>query len=165
MIKITIQGKNQEENQLAWENGKTVQGEMELQENYYEISQVMEKYDFVRNGVEEAKLTQNINLMYIFHPEKDDIGRVRVAMIIWDNNSDQNEIEQTVKLAGLEYQRFLQIKTEAKTKNLKQTAKYILIGGGIGLLVGAVATDTALKAITYSVIGSIGGYAVKTFTK
>ncbi|MDA3046633.1 hypothetical protein OFO10_05625 [Campylobacter sp. VBCF_06 NA8] len=165
MIKITIQGKNQEENQLAWENGKTVQGEMELQKNYYEISQVMEKYDFVRNGVEEAKLTQNINLMYIFHPEKDDIGRVRVAMIIWDNNSDQNEIEQTVKLAGLEYQRFLQIKTEAKTKNRKQTAKYILIGGGIGLLVGAVATDTALKAITYGVIGSIGGYAVKTFTK
>ena len=106
----------------------------------------------------------NLNFMFIYHPEKDDIGRTRVAKILWDNDANQSEIKQTVELAGLEYQRFLQIQTEAKFKK-KLNNKNIIIGGAIGLLVGAVATDTAVKAVALGVVGAIIGGAVKTLRR
>lgn len=157
MIKITIQGKNQEEKQLGWANGE------KSGENYYEICNFMEKYNFIRNGIEEAKFTNEVNMAYIFHPEKDDIGRTRVAMLVWDKDSDQSEIQKTIELAGLDYERFLLICNEAKVKKSKQNnknVKNIFIGGGAGLLVGVAAECSVATTLALCVVGGIIGYGV-----
>lgn len=157
MIKITIQGKNHDQDQLAWENGKELKSENEIQRIYDEISFPMNKNGFLWDDREKAKLLGNINFMFIYHPEKDDIGRTRVAKILWDYKSDQSEIQKTIELAGLDYERFLRICDEAKVKKSKQSNKNTIIGGAVGLLVGAIATDTAIKAIALGAIGAIIG--------
>lgn len=165
MIKITIQGKNHDQDQLAWENGKELKNKDEIQRIYDEISFPMNKNGFLWDDREKAKLLRNINFMFIYHPEKDDIGRTRVAKILWDYKSDQSEIQKTIELAGLDYERFLRICDEAKIKKRKQSNKNTIIGGALGLLVGAIATDTAIKAIALGIVGGIIGSCYNNFKK
>ena len=61
--------------------------------------------------------------VYLKHPIKDKWGRIRVTLILWECGSvTQDDIEETVKIAGLEIEEYKKTK-----ENSKKRFFYILI--------------------------------------
>lgn len=126
MIKITIQGKNHDQDQLAWENGKELKNKDEIQRIYDEISFPMNKNGFLWDDREKAKLLRNINFMFIYHPEKDDIGRTRVAKILWIINQTKLKFKKLLSWQGLIMSSFCEFAMKQKPKNQNKIRKILL---------------------------------------
>ncbi|MGX2981813.1 hypothetical protein [Helicobacter sp. 23-1045] len=76
----------------------------------------------------------------LYHPENDDIGRRRIALIVWDKDTSDEIIQKTLEVMGLEYNRFLELKSEfeARLESNKQVGtnknKLVAIIGGVALI-------------------------------
>lgn len=138
MISATIQGIHKENNRehITAQNGKLIIGEEqrecvnEILRDCREASADDEVYCELDNG----KL-----FCALYHPVKDDIGRMRIALIVWDKDTPNELIQKTLEVMGLEFERFLELKSEfegqfaAKQKG-GVSKSTVAIVGGIALL-------------------------------
>ena len=135
MIRATIQGKDKANNRkhITAQNATLITGEAQTKcvnailRDCKNVSVSGELYYELDNG----KL-----FCALYHPEKDDIGRVRTALIIWDKDTSQELIQKTLEVMGLEFERFLELKREFESqKRVGVSKNTLVIVGGVALLV------------------------------
>lgn len=138
MISATIQGIHKANNRehITAQNGSLITGEAqrecvnEILRNCKNESTDDEVYCELDNG----KL-----FCALYHPVKDDIGRMRIAIIVWDKDTSNELIQKTLEVMGLEFGRFLELKGEFEGQfAVKQkggvSKSTVAIVGGIALL-------------------------------
>lgn len=115
MITATIQGISKENNQkhISAYNGTIITDEVEkervaqLYRDCYEVNSNTEKFRLLKNGK---------FFCAIYHPQKDDIGRERTALIVWDKDTSQELVRKTLEVMGVEFERFLKLQSEFESK-------------------------------------------------
>lgn len=137
MISATIQGIDKSNNRahITAQNGKLITGEAqrecvnEILRDCREVSADDEVFCELDNG----KL-----FCALYHPIKDDIGRRRIALIVWDKDTPNELIQKTLEVMGLELKRFLELKSAFEERFVardKSGGKNIWIAvGGIALV-------------------------------
>lgn len=117
MIFITIQGVEKGGAHESVLNAKKIEGE----EKENEIAKLL-------NFINQNKINANKRFIGRFgdkyfctltHPQKDIYGRGRLAMIYWDKDESEENIKQSLKIAGLSYEDFKLQFDEATKKDLK----------------------------------------------
>ena len=142
MIIATIQGASAKQ---SYRYITAVDGEIIPQEKQRKfINKLFDDGEEVSMNKEEYLKLENGKLACaIFHPQKDDIGRKRYALLVWDEDTNEELIEQTIKIMGLELVRFDELKRDyERSLNQKKTQalfnKIIAIGLGVIVLAGIV---------------------------
>lgn len=138
MISATIQGINKANNRkhITAQNGKLITGEAqrecvnEILRDCKEVSADDEVYCELDNG----KL-----FCALYHPIKDDIGRKRIALIVWDKDTPNELIQKTLEVMGLELERFLELKSAFEERFVARqkggvSKSTVAIVGGIALI-------------------------------
>lgn len=147
MISATIQGIHKENNRkhTTAQNGKLITGEAQKEC----INAILR--DCKDESVDDevyCELDNGKLFCALYHPMKDDIGRMRIALIVWDKDTSNELIQKTLEVMGLEYERFLELKGEfdkrfaARQKDSVSKGTLAIVGG-IALL--AFATYLLLK--------------------
>lgn len=109
MISATIQGIDKSNNRahITAQNGSLITGEAQ-RECVNEILRDCKNEsadDEVYCELDNGKL-----FCALYHPIKDDIGRKRIALIVWDKDTPNELIQKTLEVMGLELERFLELK-------------------------------------------------------
>lgn len=65
------------------------------------------------------KLKNNKTLALLYHPIKDDFGRLRPAIIVYENTISDEELQESLNKFGLDYNRFLELKNKNKRTKIK----------------------------------------------
>lgn len=138
MISATIQGINKVNNRkhITAQNGKLITGEAQREC----VNAILRdcKNESADNEV-YCELDNSKLFCALYHPVKDDIGRKRIALIVWDKDTSNELIQKTLEVMGLELKRFLELKSEfeerfaAKQKG-SVSKSTVAIVGGIALL-------------------------------
>lgn len=144
MITATIQGISQKNNRkhISAQDGKIIRGKIEQEQ----ITQLYKDCASVNLDAQElfCELDNGKFFCALYHPQKDDIGRVRIALIVWDKDTSQELIQKTLEVMGLEFERFLGLKREFESRQKVGVSKNTLVVvGGIALL--ALATYLLFK--------------------
>ena len=133
MIIATIQGKNKKEETITTLNGEFVYGDEEQRC----IDKILANTKNIGNIGKQKFCSVNDNfIVFIDHPEKDDIGSIRTAMVFYNKDITKEEIYKTIEKMGLDIQNFDKLQKE-------YTEKKALIKGVI--LLAAVGTILWLK--------------------
>lgn len=130
MVLATIQGKNSQNDQITALNGKIIFGEDE-QKQIDDLIDFRSKFKITYKQREEFIKKGNKFFVFLKHIEPDDIGRTRVAMLLYDKNTPKDEIEKTLNVMGLDVANFNNILNKYKTKR-------VIIGAIICLVVAGV---------------------------
>lgn len=138
MISATIQGIDKSNNRahITAQNGKLITGDVqrecvnEILRDCKEVSADDEVYCELENG----KL-----FCALYHPIKDDIGRKRIALIVWDKDTSNELIQKTLEVMGLEIKRFLELKGAFEERFVARqkggvSKSTVAIVGGIALI-------------------------------
>lgn len=138
MISATIQGIDKSNNRehITAQNGKLITGEAQREcvnailRDCREVNADNEAYCELDNG----KL-----FCALYHPIKDDIGRKRIALIVWDRDTPNELIQKTLEVMGLEVERFLELKSAFEEQFVARdksgvSKSTVAIVGGIALL-------------------------------
>lgn len=138
MISATIQGIDKSNNRehITAQNGKLITGEVQREcvnailRDCKEVSADDEMYCELDNG----KL-----FCALYHPIKDDIGRLRIALIVLDKDTPNELIQKTLEVMGLDYERFLELKGAFEERFAARqkggvSKNTVVIVGGIALL-------------------------------
>ena len=134
MIIATIQGENKKEETMTTLNGEFVYGD----EQQRCIDKILANTKNIDNRGKQKFCSVNDNfIVFIDHPEKDDIGRIRTAMVFYNKDITKEEIYKTIEKMGLDIQNFDKLQKE-------YTEKKALIKGAI-LFAVAVGTILWLK--------------------
>lgn len=109
MISATIQGIHKENNRkhITAQNGKLITGEAQRKC----VNAILKAFKGIKvNGDSYSELDSGELLCTMYHPIKDDIGRRRIALIVWDKDTPNELIQKTLEVMGLEIKRFLELK-------------------------------------------------------
>lgn len=136
MITATVQGISQENNRkhISAQDGKIITGKIEQEQ----VTRLYMDCESVNLNTQElfCELDNGKLFCALYHPEKDDIGRVRTALIVWDKDTSQELIQETFEVMGLEFERFLELKREFESqKRVGVSKNTLVIVGGVALLV------------------------------
>ena len=136
MISATIQGKYKENRgkHITAQDGKLITGDAQTKcvnailKDCQNVNMSREYYCELENG----KL-----FCALYHPQKDDIGRTRIALIVWDKDTSNEMIQKTLEVMGLEFERFKRLEREFK-RNKIGVSKNALVAIGVIALVASV---------------------------
>ncbi len=105
-------------------------------------------------------------LCVIYHAQKDDKGRIRPALVLWDKNEDLNKVKETLKVMGLDRERFDELYTQYQ-KATRECESIKKIGGGaivgaccLGFISLIITKGNAIGAIVSGVIGAVIGVGI-----
>ena len=115
MIIATIQGKNKKEETITTLNGEFIHNKEEqryIDEIYRNTRKIKYKN---KQGIYPVK---DKFLAFAEHPENDDIGRIRTAMIFYDKNTPKKEIDKTLEVMGLDIRNFNELLNKYKQKRI-----------------------------------------------
>lgn len=136
MITATVQGISQENNRkhISAQDGKIITGKIEQEQ----VTRLYMDCESVNLNTQElfCELDNGKLFCALYHPEKDDIGRRRIALVVWDKDTSQELIQKTLEVMGLEFERFLELKREFESqKRVGVSKNTLVIIGGVALLV------------------------------
>ncbi len=137
MISATIQGKYKENRgkHITAQDGKLITGEAQTKcvnailEDCKEVNVSGEYYCELENG----KL-----FCALYHAEKDDIGRKRIALIVWGKDTSNEMIQKTLEVMGLEFERFKRLEREFKRNKIGVSKNALVAIGVIALVASAI---------------------------
>ncbi|TQR34426.1 hypothetical protein DMB92_00205 [Campylobacter sp. MIT 99-7217] len=110
-------------------------------------------------------------LCLIQHPKKDDIGRTRIALVLFSQNENEDIVHKTLDIMGLEYDRFKNLRQKylvSKNNTLKTQRMPMLVvacavvGGGLAY---TYKDNVAIVALGAVIGGFLGYKAYKGFLK
>ena len=139
MISATIQGKDKSNNRqhTTAKNGELITGEAQKKC----VNAILKDSQNVNiDGEYYCELENSKFFCALYHPECDDIGRMRIALIVWDKDTSDELIQKTLEVMGFEYNHFLELKSEfeARVESNQQVGanknKLVAIMGGIALV-------------------------------
>lgn len=136
MISATIQGVDKANNRarISAQNGKLITGEAQREC----VNAILR--DCKDISVNEELYCELDNAKFfcaLYHPQKDDIGRRRTALIVWDKDTPMELIQKTLEVMGLEFERFVRLQAdfeaERKARQSGVAKNTLIIVGGIVL--------------------------------
>ena len=137
MISATISGIHKENNRkhITAQNGKLITGEVQREC----VNAILKAFSGIKVREESYfEIDSGELLCTMYHPIKDDIGRRRIALIVWDKDTSNELIQKTLEVMGLSYERFLELKSEFEERFVvrdKSGGRKIWIAvGGIALV-------------------------------
>lgn len=128
MVYASMQGKNEDNKRVTAVDGKLLIAGEEENKILLDIAKKLStrRLDF-------SGMIRNLNRFerycYLNHPEVDDIGRPRKALIIWDKNEPEENIRKTIEAIGINNFNEWELANEKYLK--KDFQKKIIIGIGI----------------------------------
>lgn len=133
MITATIQGVSKKDNgkPISVFNGKIITGKEaskrteELFEDCYEVN--------LNSQELFCKLANGKFFCAMPHPQKDEMGRTRIALLVWDKDTDCELVKQSIEVMGLEYERFKRLKREYLSSQKLFGKNALFVVGGIAL--------------------------------
>ena len=132
MIVAIVQGKDKGLYDTVID-GKIVSGK----EQQDAINKLLSKIPSIKiTGNGGFKLETGEFFCHMQHPEKDVEGRYRIVLIVWDKNTAEEIIKETIEGIGCDYDKFVQVRSEIN--NEKKTLKKIMMLLGIFLILVAV---------------------------
>ena len=136
MISATISGKDKANNRkhITAQNGKLITGEAQIKC----VNAILKDCQNVNvSGEYYCELENGKLFCALYHAEKDDIGRKRTALIVWDKDTSNEMIQKTLEVMGLEFERFKRLEREFK-RNKIGVSKNALVAIGVIALVASV---------------------------
>ncbi|ETD25143.1 hypothetical protein [Helicobacter macacae] len=138
MINATISGIHKENHRkhITIQNGKLVTDETQREC----VNAILKECSGIKvRGDSYFELDNGKIFCSLCHPIKDDIGRKRIALIVWDKDTSNELIQKTLEVMGLEYERFLELKGEFEERFVARqkggaSKNTVVIVGGIALL-------------------------------
>lgn len=138
MISATIQGIHKENNRehITAQNGSLITGEAQREC----VNKIL--WDCKNESTDDevyCELDNGKLFCALYHPVKDDIGRKRIALIVWDKDTPNELIQKTLEVMGLDYERFLELKGAFEERFVARqkggvSKSTVAIVGGIALL-------------------------------
>lgn len=129
-IAITMQRAKENESDVVFADGVFLQNEEALKtsESIYDLC----KNENLDKEIVK-KLKNNKTLALLYHPIKDNFGRLRPAIIVYENTISDEELQDSLNKFGLDYNRFLELKNKNKRTKIKVIfgAMFIIILGVI----------------------------------
>lgn len=125
-IAIIMQRAKVNESDVVFADGVFLQNEEALQtsESIYDLCK-NEKLD--KEIIKRLKNNKTLALLY--HPIKDDFGRLRPAIIVYENTISDKELQESLNKFGLDYNRFLELKNKRTKIKVIFGAMFIMILG------------------------------------
>ena len=137
MISATISGKDKANNRkhITAQNGKLITGEAQREC----VNAILKDCQNVNvSGEYYCELENGKFFCALYHPEPDDIGRKRIALIMWNKDTSNEMIQKTLEVMGLEYECFLRLKSEFDFESNQKVGtsknKLVAIIGGVALV-------------------------------
>ena len=134
MITATVQGISQENNRkhISVQDGQIITGKKEEEQ----VAQLYRDCDSVDLDSDElyCKIENGKLFCAMYHPQKDDIGRTRIALIVWDKDTSDELIQKTLEVMGLEYEHFKKLKREYKRRQIGINRNALFAIGVIALV-------------------------------
>lgn len=138
MITITVQGISQENNRkhITAQDGQIITGKKEEEQ----VAQLFKDCDSVDLDTDElfCELENGKLFCGLYHPQKDDIGRTRIALIVWDKDTSNEMIQKTLEVMGLEFERFKRLEREFKRNKIGVSKNALVAIGIIALVASAI---------------------------
>ncbi|EKV56533.1 hypothetical protein [Brachyspira hampsonii] len=124
MIVATVQGKDKGPHDTVLD-GKKITGE----EQQKAINNLLSKLPPKEITGDDISLLNNKEFFCsMIHPEKDVEGRYRIVLIVWDKNTSEEVIKETIEGIGCDYNRFSQIRSRINNKKKTSKKTFIIIG-------------------------------------
>lgn len=118
-IAIIMQRASDKEDDIVLEDGEFLEGE-QIDKVCSSVYKMCEKE---RLDIELVKkINKDYSLAVLYHPKKDDFGRIRLAIVVYQNSLDEKILKDSLDKFGLDYEYFLQLKNKNKSN------KKIIIG-------------------------------------
>ena len=128
MIVATVQGKDKGPHDTVLD-GKKITGEEQQKAINNLLSKIPPKEI---TGDDISLLNSKEFFCYMIHPDRDVEGRYRIVLIVWNKNTSEEVIKETIEEIGCDYNKFNQIRS--KINNKKKTSKTTLIIIGVIVL-------------------------------
>lgn len=140
MISVMIQAVKKDENNVVALDGKILEG-AEAKRQAEAIFDDIDGLKFKGEGVQKS--SDNTKLVCrLYHPEKDEVGRTRGAIVVWEKGTSQELIKQTLEVMGLDFNRFKALYEPYESKAKRQG---LIVGVAVLAVVG-IALMLALKS-------------------
>lgn len=137
MINATISGIHKENHRkhITAQNGELVTDETQREC----VNAILKECSGIKvRGDSFFELDSGKLFCSLCHPIRDDLGRMRIALIVWDKDTSNELIQKTLEVMGLEFERFLELKGEFEERFVvrdKSGGRKIWIAvGGIALV-------------------------------
>lgn len=137
MISATIQGKYKENRgkHITAQDGKLIIGEAQTKC----VNAILKDCQNVNvSGEYYCELENGKLFCALYHAEKDDIGRKRTALIVWDKDTSNEIIQKTLEVMGLEFERFKRLEREFKRNKIGVSKNALVAIGVIALVASAI---------------------------
>lgn len=126
MIIATIQGAEEGFEHTTVINGKLVKGKDE-NEAINKLYEMIPRLD-INDDEGIVKIKNGYTLCYMKHEKRDISNRRRTALIIYNNEVTNDEIEKTLKLMELDYKKWQELHSKYKTNtNIKTIVAIVII--------------------------------------
>lgn len=133
MITATIQGVSKQDNgkHITVFNGKIITGK----EASKRTEELFKDCDEVNLSSQElfCKLANGKFFCAMPHPQQDEIGRTRIALLVLDKDTTDELVKQSIEVMGLEYERFQRLKNEYLSSQKLFDKNALFVVGGIAL--------------------------------
>ncbi len=139
MVSAMIQAVKKGENNVVAQDGQILAGaaaKRQAEAIFDDIDGLKFKGEGVQKSSDNTKL-----VCRLYHSEKDEAGRTRGAVVVWEKGTPQELIRQTIEVMGLDFERFREL-FESYEKAKKQN---LLVGVIAAAALGA-ALILALKS-------------------
>ena len=134
MITATVQGESQKDNykHISAQDGQKITDKKEEEQ----VAQLYRDCDSVDLDTDElyCELENGKLFCAIYHPERDDIGRTRIALIVWDKDTSNKMIQETLEVMGLDFERFKRLEREFKRNKIGVSRNALFVIGVIALV-------------------------------
>lgn len=134
MVSVEIQAVKKYENGIVALDGKILEG-ADAKRQAEAIFSNIDGLKFKGEGVQKSSDSTKL-VCRLYHPEKDEVGRTRGAIVVWEKGTSQELIKQTLEVMGLDFNRFKALYELYESKAKRQ-----------GLVVGIVALAVVCVAI------------------
>lgn len=138
MISAMIQATNKDKNSIVALNGQILSGD----EAREQAESIFDEVDNIKYGDKEEiqKIRSNQFFCNLYHSQKDDLGRIRTALIIWDKDTPAELIQSTIKALGLDFGKWKKLFADYQQRRKKQTlmlslAVFVVIGIALALII------------------------------
>ena len=136
MISAMIQAIKRDENNVVVLDGQILSGDeaRKCAEN------IFDEVDKIKYSDKEQiqKIRSNKFFCNIYHPQKDDLGRIRTALIVWDKGTSLKLVQSTINALGLDYEKWEKLFGLYQKKRKKQMLTLcltVLVGVALVLVV------------------------------
>lgn len=114
-IAIIMQRASDKEDDIVLEDGEFLEGE-QIDKVCSSVYKLCEKE---RLDIELVKkINKDYSLAVLYHPKKDDFGRIRPAIAVYQNSLDEKILKDSLDKFGLDYEYFLKLKNKNKSNKI-----------------------------------------------